>query len=217
MTASSTGPRRESASAIHANGRPSISPCDVGASSNALARSSCDRSGLAAARGEQRLDQQRQPLIGLAEDHRRLLPVEDVIANRLTAHGIAVGLLHGERFRVETGRHVQLIERALPLPEHAQQLKQEDAQLRISRLGAHLLLQVRERRDGIPALQTLFGDIGEYSWRLGLVTPLVGERHAALRQSVLPLRHVLDFDLVERETHLARESEGSRPSQPCRW
>ena len=116
---------------------------------------------LAAAREQQRLDQQRQPLLGLAEDHRRFLAVEHVVADRLAVHGVAVGLRHGQRLGIEVGRDVQLVERALPLAEHAEQLKQEDAQLRIGRLGAHLLLQVRQRCDRIPALQALFGDIGE--------------------------------------------------------
>ena len=62
---------------------------------------------------------------------------------------------------VEARRDVQLVERALPLPEHAEQLEEEDAQLGISGFGAHLLLQLSQRRGGIPALQTLFGDIGE--------------------------------------------------------
>ena len=43
---------------------------------------------------------------------------------------------------IEVGGHLQLVERALPLAEHAQQLEQEDAQLGVGRLGAHLLLQM---------------------------------------------------------------------------
>ena len=138
-----------------------MSPCDAGASSKAAGSQLVRSLVLAAARDEQRLDEQRQPLIGLAEDHRRFLPFEHVVADRLTAHRVAVGLRHGQRLRVEAGGDVQLVERALPLAEHAEQLKQEDAQLRISRFGAHLLLQLSQRCDRIPALQTLFGDIGE--------------------------------------------------------
>src|SRR6185295_12344805 len=36
-------------------------------------------------------------------------------------------------------------------------------------------------------------------WPLALIAPRILELHAALRQSVLALRHVLDLDLVERE------------------
>src|SRR5215470_5600212 len=37
--------------------------------------------------------------------------------------------------------------------------------------------------------------------KLLLTAPLVFELHAALRQTIFPLRDVLDFDLVEREGH----------------
>src|SRR5262245_52151234 len=44
-----------------------------------------------------------------------------------------------------------------------------------------------------------------------LVTPLVGERHTALRQAVLSLRYVFDFDFVERKTHTLDDVRGATP------
>ena len=52
---------------------------------------------------------------------------------------------------------------------------------------------------------------------LGLVTPLVRERHAALRQSVLALRHVLDLDLVEREAHPLEDVRAAGRRRRRRW
>jgi hypothetical protein len=43
-----------------------------------------------------------------------------------------------------------LRERPLPLADHRQELKQEDPQLRIVRLGPHFILQIRERPIYVP-------------------------------------------------------------------
>ena len=153
MIASITGPRRESASAIHSNGRPSI----VAARGRRLLEGAQAKLlGMArlAASGEQpRFDQQRQPLIGLAEHHRRFLALEHLVADGFAAHRVAVHLRHRQRQRLELGRDLQLVEGALPLPDDAEQLEEEDAQLGVSRPRADVFLQARERgeRDRRPS------------------------------------------------------------------
>ena len=108
------------------------------------------------------------------------MPVEDLVADRLAADGVAVRLRHRQRRRVELGGDVQLVQRALPLAEHAQQLEQEDAQLGVGRLGADLLLQLRERGRGIAVLQAAFGGVGkshDACQSSAVLAPLILEHH----------------------------------------
>ena len=102
----------------------------------------------------------REPLLRLAEHHRRLLAVEHVAPDGLAPHRLAVGLRHGQRARVELAGDLQLVERALPLAAHAQQLKEKYAQGGIGRPGAHLLLQEGQGRRGITVLETERGGVG---------------------------------------------------------
>ncbi|MNX90869.1 hypothetical protein D3C86_1229350 [compost metagenome] len=112
---------------------------------------------LAAALPQQRFDEQCQPFIGLAEDHRRARAGEHVGAQAFAAHGLAVHLLHGHGERVELGRDGELVERALPLPEHAQELRHEDAVLRVGGLGAHVVAQGLEGGHRVGGLEEVCG------------------------------------------------------------
>ena len=138
-----------------------MSPGDAGASSKARGRSSWIARARRGRRRSSDSISSASHWSGWPKIIGDFLPVEHVVADRLAAHGVAVGLRHASAPASRLGGDLQLVERALPLAEHAEQLKEEDAQLRIGRPGAHLLLQLRQRRDGIPALQALFGDIGE--------------------------------------------------------
>ena len=63
---------------------------------------------------------------------------------------------------VEVRRDLQLVERALPLPEHAEQLEQEDAQLGDRPASARTCsCSCASARGGIAVPQALFGGIGE--------------------------------------------------------
>jgi len=64
-------------------------------------------------------------------------------------------VLEGER--VEFRRDVELVERAFPLPEHAQKLRQEDAKLAVRGPLAHLPGQRRESAGRVGGLQELSG------------------------------------------------------------
>ena len=130
-----------------------MSPLDAGASSNARSRSSSDWPASPRAGAQARLDQQREPLIRLAEHHRRLLALEYLVADRFAAHRVAVHLRHRQRERLELRGDLQLVEGALPLTDDAEQLEEKDAELRVRRPGADVFLQARQRREGIAALQ----------------------------------------------------------------
>ncbi len=161
MTASSTGPSRESASAIHANGRSLIVPGEAGASSNACALSSSERS--CDPRPSTRSDSisSASHCSGCPKMSGDLAPLNTSAPDGLALDGLAVSLFHRQRAGVEFRRDLQLVQRTLPLPEHAEQLKQKDAQFGFRRSGADLLLQLGQCGDRIPVLQTLFGDFGE--------------------------------------------------------
>ena len=148
---------RESASAIHSNGWSLIVPAVAGASAKAASRSRSRPFGLALPGHEQRLDQQRQPLLRVTEHERRLAAGEDLAAHGFTAHGFAIGLRHGERGGIEPAGHRQLVQRALPLPEHAQQLEQEHAQFGIRRLGLDVVLEPRQRGRWVAIPKALLG------------------------------------------------------------
>jgi hypothetical protein len=65
--------------------------------------------------------------------------------NRLT-HGLAlqrfaVGGHHRQRPGIQLATRLQLGQGPLPLAQHTEQLKEEDAQLGIARARAHILLQ----------------------------------------------------------------------------
>ena len=142
------------------------SPAEAGASSKARCARAPATARARRCPAQQRLDQQRQPLIGLAEDHRRLLAVEHSsrIASQRTASPYSAP--SASALGVEVGDDVQLVERALPLAEHAEQLKQEDAQLG-RRPGLALTAAVRclQRRRGSPALEGGFGvGLGDRPW-----------------------------------------------------
>ena len=114
---------------------------------------------LAASDEQPRLDEQRQPLIGLAEHHRRFLALEDLVANDFAAHGFAVHLRHRQGQRIELGGDLQLVQGAVPLPDDAEQLEEKDAQLRVSGPRADVLLQARQRGVGIAVFQSPFGRV----------------------------------------------------------
>jgi hypothetical protein len=75
---------------------------------------------------------------------RRAPPGEHVGPQCLAVEGFPVHLGHRQGRRVEFGGHVELVEGALPLPLHGQQLKEEDAQRRVAGAGAHGALEELE-------------------------------------------------------------------------
>ena len=64
---------------------------------------------------------------------------------------------------IEFAGHVQLVERTFPLAQHAQQLKQEDAQLGIGGCRSHLVLQQLQGALGVTVAQGLFGRRGRHT------------------------------------------------------
>ena len=157
MIASRPGPSRESASAIHSNGWPSMSPLEAGASSNARSRSSSDCAASPRPASSSDSMSSASHCSGSPNIIGDFLPSNTSarIASQRTAspYICAIGSARG----VELGRDLQLIQRALPLAEHAQQLEEKDAQLGVGRPGADLFLQARQRRRGIAALEVLLG------------------------------------------------------------
>ena len=121
-----------------------------------LERTSPQRIRLAAALAalhQQGLDQQCQPLLGLAEDERRLAPGEHIHTQRLALERLAVHLRHRQGFGVQLGGNLELGCGPLPLSEHRQQLKQEHALFGIRRIAPHLVLQHGERRRQLTSAQ----------------------------------------------------------------
>jgi hypothetical protein len=84
---------------------------------------------------QQRLDELGQPLVGLSEDHRRALTGKDGGPQQFAAECVADHLAHRAGAGIQLGDHVELSVGALPLTEDAQQLRHEDAQLRLRRTG----------------------------------------------------------------------------------
>ncbi len=109
------------------------------------------------AAGDQRLDQQGQPLLGLAEDHRRALALEHGLADQLAAQRVADHLAHGAGIALHVGDHVELGVGAFPLAEHAQELGHEDAQLHLGRRGLDGGRQLGERFLGLAGADQAFG------------------------------------------------------------
>jgi hypothetical protein len=66
-------------------------------------------------------------------------------------------LAHRDREFVEVGDHIELRVGTLPLAEHAQQLREEDAQARIGGLGAYRLGQLGERSTRVARAKGLLG------------------------------------------------------------
>jgi hypothetical protein len=113
-----------SASAIQLKAWPSMLPALRGGLEGALAQG-FGGIGAALPGGQQRFDEQRQPVVGLAEDDRRAPPGEHVGPQCLAVEGFPVHLGHRQGRGVEFGGHVELVEGALPLPLHGQQLKRK--------------------------------------------------------------------------------------------
>ena len=148
MIASITGPSRESASAIHSNGRPSMSPLEVGASSKARSAKLL-RDAAASPRPASSRDSisSASHCSGSPSTIGDFLPSNTSVrmASQRTASPYiwAIGSASG----IELGRDLQLVEGALPLAEDAEQLEQEDAKLGVGRLArGPLPAGARERR-----------------------------------------------------------------------
>ena len=103
------------------------------------------------------LDQHRDPGCRLAEHDWRGLAGEHRTAHRFALDGLAVGVDHRQRAVVELAADIELRHRPLPLAQHAEQLEQEDTQLRVARLLAHLGLQSDERLLGVAGSQKFLG------------------------------------------------------------
>ena len=97
-----------------------------------------------AAVGPQRLGEPRHPGLRPAEHVRQRLAGKHRLAHRFALHRLAVGADHRQRAGIQLTANLQLRQGALPLAEHGEQLEQEDAQLRVRRLAAHLLLERSE-------------------------------------------------------------------------
>jgi hypothetical protein len=142
------------------------------------------RLGLAVAFAQQRFQQQGHPGLGLAEQHRHLLAGKHLLAQALALDGLTVGLHHGQGAGVHLAGDVELVEGAVPLAQHAQQLEQEHAQLGVAGLAAHLVLQQLQRLLGVAVLQRLFSG-GGCAHKVSFVCQTV--RTSALKL-VAPLR-----------------------------
>src|SRR3546814_13900195 len=60
-----------------------------------------------------------------------LFPYTTLFRSHFAADRFAIGLDHGERAGVEISQHLELGQRAIPLPKHREQQEQEDAMLRL--------------------------------------------------------------------------------------
>ena len=185
MTASSTGPSRESASAIHSNGRPSMSPLDVGASSKARCRSSSDCAASPRPR-PQTATRSAAPATGRARRGSSAISCPSKTSSRIASQRTASPYICaiGKRERIELGRDVQLVERPIPLAEHAEQLEQEDAQFRVGRLGANIFLQARQRGAGIAVFEASASAASERRHGYTVVPLDLRSCSAALRHAV---------------------------------
>ena len=116
--------------------------------------------GIALALAQHGFDQQRHPGLGLAEQHRHLLAGKHLHAQGFTGNRLAVGLHHRQCAGVEFQRHIQLVQRPLPLACHTKQLEQEDPQLGVLWVRADLLGQQLQGAQGVAVLEGLFCGAG---------------------------------------------------------
>ena len=104
----------------------------------------------------QRLDQEPEPRRRFAEHDRRALARENVVAKDLALQGVAIGLDHRQRGRVEIAHDIELRQRPVPLAEHREQLKKKHPMRGLRRVAANLALQLAQAFVEIAFAHTLF-------------------------------------------------------------
>ncbi len=103
------------------------------------------------------LDHPPDPLLGLAEDVGGAGAGEHVGPQRLAVEHRAVDERHVHVRGVHLPGHIELGHRALPVPHHAQELEEEDAQLRVGRVPADPVLKLLHRFTKVPLTHQFLG------------------------------------------------------------
>ncbi len=113
--------------------------------------------GLALRIQRERLQQGRNPGQRLTEDQRRAQSFEDVAADAFALNGGRVGVFHRQCAGVQLAGHVELVEGAIPIARHHQQLRQEYAQLAVGGLTTDIVLQFRQATGEVTRPKQLVG------------------------------------------------------------
>ena len=100
---------------------------------------------LTAGRDRETLHQRGKPSIRLADDQVHPRAGKDFRPIHFAAQRFAVSLHHEERAGIEFARDIELSQRPVPVPSHAEQLKQEHPQPGVRRISADVLLQLSQR------------------------------------------------------------------------
>src|SRR6185437_7321247 len=149
----------------------------------------------------ERLDQQGDPGRGLAEDQRRAVAGENLLAQRFAGERVAIRLDHGEVAGIEFAGDVELGESPVPAPLDGKQLKQEHAQLGVRGILANLLLQVTQGGAGVTAAQPVLRSHSTLPFCHPLGAASAEDCHPSSRRgAVAGADHTLTFLAISQPT-----------------